>query len=67
MPAGLSLEDRLAAVERAVAEIQQRLNSTGSNWIQRVTGSLKDEPAFEQVLEYGRAFRHADRPAEGGE
>jgi hypothetical protein len=67
VPAGLSLEERLAAVERAVAELQQRLPAPASNWIQRVTGSLKDEPAFEQVLEYGRAFRHADRPPEDGE
>jgi hypothetical protein len=24
----------------------------------------QDEPAFEEVLEYGRALRQADRPAE---
>jgi hypothetical protein len=30
----------------------------------QVTGSFKDEPAFAEVLEYGRAFRQADRPPE---
>jgi hypothetical protein len=66
MPAGQSLEERLTAVERAVAELQQRLTAPPADWVKRVTGSLKDEPAFEQVLEHGRAFRHADRPPEDG-
>jgi hypothetical protein len=25
---------------------------------------MKDEPAFDEVLAYGRAIRHADRPPE---
>ncbi len=30
----------------------------------QITGSFKDEPAFEEVVEFGRAIRAADRPAE---
>ena len=57
------LEQRLRAVEEAVARLERRLPPEG-DWIARVTGSFRDEPAFDEVLEYGRAFRHADRPAE---
>jgi len=31
-----------------------------TNWLQQITGSFKDEPAFEQVLAYGRAIREGD-------
>jgi hypothetical protein len=59
MPEEAMLEQRLAAVESAVREIQRLLGSRTPqpNWLDRVTGSMKDEPAFEEVLEYGRAIR----------
>jgi hypothetical protein len=61
-----SFEKRLAAVESAVAEIQCRLErvSLTSNWLERFTGAFKDEPAFAEVVEYGRALRTGDRPLE---
>jgi hypothetical protein len=61
-----TLELRLAALERAVAEIQQRLAGAPASpdWLDTVTGSISDEAAFEEALEYGRAFRGADRPAD---
>ncbi|NJN57912.1 MAG: hypothetical protein HC879_10625 [Leptolyngbyaceae cyanobacterium SL_5_9] len=31
-----------------------------TNWLQQITGSFKDEPAFEEVLAYGRAIRKGD-------
>jgi hypothetical protein len=61
-----TVEQRLTALERAVADLQRQLaaQSPGGNWLERVIGSLKDEPAFDEVLEYGRAFRAADLPPE---
>jgi hypothetical protein len=59
-----SLEQRLTAVEQAVSELQQRLAHlpTATNWLARITGSFKDEPAFEEVLALGRAsVRQTDR------
>ena len=60
-----SLEERLAAVEAAVADLRRRLpeRPPAPDWLDRVTGSFKDEPAFDEVLRYGREFREADRPA----
>ena len=61
-----TIEDRLTAVENAVACLQQIIGSRApaSNWLERVTGSMQNEPAFEEVLEHGRAIRQADRPPE---
>jgi hypothetical protein len=56
-----TLEARLAAVEAAIAELQKQVAvSQQTNWLQQITGSLKDEPAFEEVLAYGRAIREGD-------
>jgi hypothetical protein len=69
MAEGRTLEERLAEVEAAVCDLQRRLDLQvpAPDWLDRVIGSFKDEPAFEEVLEYGRAFRQADRPPEDAE
>ena len=61
-----TLEERVARLEAAVAELQRRLNglSPAPSWIEQISGLMKDEPAFEEVLAYGRAIRAADRPLE---
>jgi len=61
MALNTSLEERLAAVEEAIAELQKQNSIPQStNWLQQITGSFKDEPAFEEVLAYGRAIRQGD-------
>ncbi len=68
MPVHAMIEERLSAVEAAVAEIQRRLPPPPSpDWLNQVIGSQKDEPAFEDVLALGREYRLADLPAEGGD
>jgi hypothetical protein len=66
MARGPTVEERLAELEAAVRELQRRLDSQAPapDWLDRVIGSFKDEPAFQEVLEYGRALRQADRPPE---
>jgi hypothetical protein len=62
------LEQRLTVLEQAVSDLQRRLLTRPSeNWLEELTGSFKDEPAFDQVIEYGRQFRWSDRPDNGGE
>lgn len=61
MASNTSLEERMAAVETAIAELQKQVaNPQPTNWLQQITGSFKDEPAFEEVLAYGRAIRKGD-------
>ncbi|PSB56364.1 hypothetical protein [Chamaesiphon polymorphus] len=57
-----SIEDRLKIVEAAIAELKQQNTHSEPNWIEQITGSFKDAPIFDEVLAYGREFRHADRP-----
>lgn len=56
------LEERLAAVETAVREIQRRLATLppAPDWLEQIMGSCKDEPAFEEAMALGRALRMAE-------
>jgi hypothetical protein len=56
------LEERLLAVETALKEIQHRLATLppAPNWLAEVIGSFKDEPAFDEVMAFGRAFRESE-------
>jgi hypothetical protein len=63
------LEKRVAALEHAVSDLQRwrDAGAPAADWIDRLTGSISDEAAFEEALEAGRAFRTADRPADAGD
>ncbi|MGK7877361.1 MAG: hypothetical protein AB4426_29905 [Xenococcaceae cyanobacterium] len=61
MTINTSLEERLSAVEEAITQLQKQVATPQpTNWLQQITGSFKDEPAFEEVLAYGRAIRQGD-------
>jgi len=63
-----TLDQRVSALEQAVSDLQRRfLTQPAANWLEELTGSFKDEPAFDEVVEYGRQFRWLDRPAAGDE
>ena len=55
------LEERLLAVETALQEMQRRLATLlpAPHWLDEISGSFKDEPAFEEVIALGRAFRES--------
>lgn len=59
-----SIEARLAAIEQELAEIKGRLppKTEPKNWIQEISGSMKDYPEFDEILRLGREMRQADRP-----
>ena len=58
------IEHRLAAVETVLADIRRRLDAAPEavDWIGRLTGGLRDKPAFDEVLRLGREIREQDRP-----
>jgi hypothetical protein len=60
MTINTTLEQRLSAVEEAIAQIQKQITTRQTNWLEEITGSFKDEPAFEDVLTLGRAIRQDD-------
>jgi hypothetical protein len=61
-----SLEERVKALEKEVADLKQQLLelSFRGTWLEKVTGSMKDYPEFEEVLRLGAEIRAADRPPE---
>ena len=67
MPVDATIEERLAAVEAAVAELRSHIliQQPAPDWLEQVIGSFKDEPAFEEVLTYGRAIRKGELSVEG--
>ena len=60
-----TIEERLATVERELAELKSRLPALPkANWIEAITGSMKDYPEFDEVLRHGKEIRDADRPTD---
>ncbi len=61
------LEQRLMTLETSVAALQDKLEtrSNSDNWLEKLIGSISDEQAFSEALEYGRIFRQADRLIDG--
>jgi hypothetical protein len=56
------LERRLLTLEQAVVNLQRKVdNKPCEDWLEKLIGSVSDEVAFLDALEYGRAFRQADR------
>jgi hypothetical protein len=59
-----TLEQRLATIEHTVADLKLRIDSTptAKNWLEKVIGSISEEEAFIEALEYGKSLRYADKP-----
>jgi len=63
MPA--SLEQRVAALEKQVAQLQQRTESSAPSdraWLDDVYGAFAGDPLFEQAMKLGRDYRKSHRP-----
>ena len=60
----VTLEQRLITLEQAVSDLQHKVDHQPStdNWLETLKGSVSDDGAFLEALEYGRAFRQSDRP-----
>jgi hypothetical protein len=64
----MSIEERLAKVERELAALQRRLNlATKPSQILSRAGSMADFPEFDEVVRLGREIRKADAPIEHDE
>lgn len=59
-----TLEQRLMNLEQVVFDLQHRFDNKPSsdNWLEQLIGSISDDAAFMEALEYGRAFRGSDQP-----
>ena len=61
-----TLEQRLITLEKIVLDLQHKVDSkpNSDNWIEKLIGSISDDSAFLEALEYGRAFRQSDKPVD---
>lgn len=59
-----TLEQLLVTLEAAVSDLQHKFQEkpASTNWLEKLIGSVSDEAAFREALEYGRTFRKADKP-----
>jgi hypothetical protein len=57
----LTIEQRLSAVEKELAEIKERFVPPEKNgsWIERIAGTFKDVPEFDEIVRLGREFRES--------
>ena len=57
-----SLEERVTSVEHDLAELKSQMERSAPQrgWIDKITGSFKDDPDFEEILRLGREIRQAD-------
>jgi hypothetical protein len=58
------LEQRLVTLEQTVSKLQDKLENkpAAENWLDQLIGSISDESAFLEALDYGRVSRQADKP-----
>jgi len=56
-------EARLAAVEKDIAELKELVKRAdpARPWYERLVGSMKDFPEFDEVVRLGREIRMAQR------
>jgi hypothetical protein len=57
------IEQRVAALEKEVADLKKQLESGSSkdHWVDEIVGSMKDFPEFDEVLHLGAEFRRSQR------
>ena len=57
-----TFEDRLAKVERELAQLKMAVGSTVPKvgWLSRLTGSHKDDPVFDEIIRLGKEMRDAE-------
>ncbi|MBE9248431.1 hypothetical protein IQ226_04335 [Dolichospermum sp. LEGE 00240] len=61
MTINTSIEERLSAVEIALTQLQKQIVAPQPmNWLEQITGSFKNDSAFEELLAYGRVIRQGD-------
>jgi hypothetical protein len=63
MPEQQTIEERLSDVERELAELRRRIppQPDGKSWVERIAGTFKDDPDFDEIVKFGREFRQSVR------
>jgi len=59
MPIVLTVEERLALVEKEIRELKQGKAPVEPkpNWLEKIAGTFKDDPEFGELLRLGQQIR----------
>lgn len=54
-----ALKQRVTLIERELTELKRRLptGKDGKSWLDKIIGTFKDDPDFEEIVRLGREFR----------
>jgi hypothetical protein len=59
----LPLEERVALLETEVMRLKRQMNiAAATPWWEQISGVFADTPAFNEVVDFGRQYREAQRP-----
>jgi hypothetical protein len=59
----LTLEQRVTALEKQVAELQEKLGlRPPKTWIEQISGVFANDPDFDEAMRLGRKYRESLRP-----
>ncbi len=56
-----TIEQRLSEVEKELAKLKQQLplETDEKSWVERIAGTFKDDPDFDEIVRLGREFRQS--------
>jgi hypothetical protein len=60
-----TIEERLASIEEEVALLKATKNGVDTNeqpWYERIRGTFKDDPDYDEAMRLGRQWRESFRP-----
>lgn len=63
-----TLEERLAKIERELAELRNRVGTpdSKSHWITDMVGRFGNDPVFDEITRLGKELRDAEEPDDAG-
>jgi hypothetical protein len=62
MPPAVTVEDRIADLEKQVQLLTKEVfQGKSPGWVQRIVGSMDNDPDFAQILKLGQEIRQAER------
>ena len=58
-----NIEERLAVVEKEIRELKEAKTAVESKkgWLEKITGTFKDDPEFGEILRLGQEIRKTER------
>jgi hypothetical protein len=59
------LEERVAYLEAEVARLKNKVenDSSSSPWWEKIAGTFSDNPAYDEAMQLGRAYRNSLCPS----